>query len=229
MAGKFIGVILLVNGVCMAFAGSKYLFLAIGSLIFFGVSGLVFGVVNNLGLITMSSPKGLVIGLTIASGIVGALAAYFGYQIAQGYAASIVAGAVGACIAIMLTGGVKNKTVKLGIIFVSIFAGIYIGKMYNKYVKSIGTAVIGATMLMVGVAQYDPEAPEIFASGSIKSENGEDVFDLDEIKSDKKVAGRWIGYIGGFIVVSGLGSFVQLKYVASDDEDEDDMMNKDFA
>lgn len=26
-----------------------------------------------------------------------------------------------------------------------------------------------------------------------------------------------------------LGSFVQLKYVASDDEDEDDMMNKDFA
>jgi len=228
MAGKFIGVILLVNGVCMAFAGSKFLFLALASLIFFAVSGLVFGIVSNLGFITLSSPKGLVIGLTIASGIVGGIAAFFGYQLAQKYAASIVAGAVGACIALMLTGGVANKTIKLGIIFVAIIVGVYLGKQFNKYVKSIGTAIIGATMLVIGVAQYDPEAPEIFASGQITDDNG-DIFDIDEIKSDKTIAGRWIGYVGGFIVISCFGSFIQLKYVASDDEDEDDMMNKDFA
>ena len=33
----------------------------------------------------------------------------------------------------------------------------------------------------------------------------------------------------GHVVLAALGSFIQLKYVASDDEDEDDMMNKDFA
>jgi len=29
--------------------------------------------------------------------------------------------------------------------------GFYIGKTYNKYVKSIGTALVGATMLAFGV------------------------------------------------------------------------------
>lgn len=225
---KFVGVILIINGLCMTFAGSKFLFLALASLVFFGTFMITMVGLLNLGLVSKSSPKGLLIGVLIGASVIGGLAAYFGYALAQAYAGSIISGAVGASIAIMLTIKVHNSMIKSVIIVLAVFIGIYIGQQFNKYVKSIGTAIIGGTMLVAGIAQYDDSAPALFSEGSIKNEDGSS-FNIDEIKNDKKVAGRWIAYIGSWIVLVGLGSFIQLKYVASDDCDEDDMMNKDFA
>jgi len=52
--------------------------------------------------------------------------------------------------------------------------------------------------------------------------------DVDVSKLDK-VSAAFVLYLFGFICFTVFGSFIQMKYVAHDEEmDGDDMMNKEF-
>lgn len=79
-------------------------------------------------------------------------------------------------------------------------------------------------MLIVGIAQYDKNAPAVISEGDI-----DELPDTEDLPQDKKTIARYLAYVFGWVVLLCGGSFVQLKYIASDDCDEDDMMNKDFS
>jgi len=104
---------------------------------------------------------------------------------------------------------------KSAIIVVAAIIGVYIGRTFNKYVKSFGTAIVGATMLVVGVSMYD------------KKMSVDEIPSKDDLK-DKAMLGRYIGYSAGWIILTCLGTFIQLKFITADDCDDDDMMNKDY-
>ena len=146
---KFLGVILIVLGALMTFAGAKFLFYAIAAIIMVGVSGASFVLAFNLFLSSLS-------GVVQVAGLVGCIllgcaASYFTYQLAQSYAAAIISTAVGVSIALAVTSAMKNPVVKAVVLVLGGLVGFYIGKTFNKYVKSIGTAVIGSTMLVAGI------------------------------------------------------------------------------
>ena len=83
--------------------------------------------------------------------------AYFTFRFAEKYAAAIFACAGGAALGLILSSSVQNVHAKpAGVIFGGLIGG-YIGKQFNKYVKSIGTAIVGATMIVIGVSMYDPK------------------------------------------------------------------------
>lgn len=54
---KFFGVILIVNGALLCFAGSQYLFIALSGLIFLVVTGAIAGAANGLNFVSKDSPK----------------------------------------------------------------------------------------------------------------------------------------------------------------------------
>lgn len=140
------------------------------------------------------------------------------------YGASIIAFCLGGVIAAVVTAAaqVQDNMVKSVVIILACLLGFYLGQTYNKYMKSIGTAILGAFLISRGVASYDPKAPSIFTTGSLKVDDVE--FDADQLK-DK----RTIAYLAFVVVFSCIGSFVQLKFIAPPDEDKDDMFHPDNA
>lgn len=192
---KFLGAILIVNGIALLFFGSRYIFVVMSLVTGLFVFGVIVGGAYNVGVLNDPS-KGKVIGVGALGLVAGVLAAYFGHQLAVQYAVAILSSSVGVVGGLVFTKRLDNPIVT--IIACVILGGLSfkLGQAYNKYIKSIGTAVIGAFCLLTGIFSYaTPPNPELKE---------------DRVKS--------IGVMVATILATCLGSFVQLKYIAPDDE-----------
>mmetsp|Transcript_11081 Transcript_11081/g.18555 ORF Transcript_11081/g.18555 Transcript_11081/m.18555 type:complete len:225 (-) Transcript_11081:62-736(-) len=219
---RFIGAIEIVLGLVMCFLGSKFIFYVLRGLIFAGVNAFIWLMCYNLNLVKFNSGNGQLIIIGLFALVAGVGLAYALGNAAEKYGVAIIAGFSGAAIMFILLANVRISAFEKEIIcIVTGILFIYFGKNYNKYVKSAGTATIGSFFCMHGLGQYLGGFPDLM-----------DVAVIDDIEyntNDINQAAGFIGYIVGMILLACIGTYVQLKHIAPDDEDEDDMMNKDFA
>jgi len=224
---KFMGLICIVVGALLAFVGSKFIIYVFGTLVFTLFTIVLFGIGYSLHLINVEHPNksvGALVGFSVLSVLGGGALAYYSGRFVDMWAIPLIAGFCGGLVPFMLLGPLHLKSyVRLPIVFICAGVAVYLSKVLNKFIKSAGTAIIGSFFLMYGVGRYAGGFPDIASADTDSSES--------KIKvslghgSDAKKA---VGYIVGMVVCSVLGTFIQLKYIASDDDqkDADDFMNK---
>jgi hypothetical protein len=212
-----------VAGLLICFLGSKFLFYVLRALLFFGVAGFFWLALYNLNLTSFNdsnTPHLILFG--IISVVLGGAAAYFFGNFAEQYAASIIAGACGFAIAFMMLSNSKMSDDMVHLVSgIAALICAYFGRLYNKYIKSVGTALIGAFFTSQGIGYYAGGFPSFFNSFEIEGRSI-NLKDLD-------VSPKFLLYFCMIVVFTALGSFVQLKYIAPEDEEEDDMMKQEFA
>jgi len=192
----YMGVIGILVGGLMAFAGAKFLPGLFAATIGVFVTVAFYAICNNL-FFTLKTGTGIkVFVLIIALGL-SVAASYFGYKFASNWAVSVVAalaGAMGFKLLLSLC-GVMNDWAQLAAIILGAVAGAFIGRKVTYYVRTIGTAFLGSYILMRGCG---------FVFGGFP--NSAD--DMKNIHAGNKV----IYYFLGFIVVFIGGSVFQYKH-----------------
>lgn len=164
--------------------------------------------------------------MLLLSCIVSAALAYYSLGFANKYASSLLAAWCGGALVALLLSPITalDGKIKMCLIIIAAIAAFYFGKKVNKQIKSIGTAIIGSFFMMHGLGQYLGGFPPIVGSGVDIEINGKT---YDDVTNNLSAA--YILYLLGFIFFSGLGSYIQMKFVAHDDFElfghNDDMMN----
>ena len=217
--GKFLGLVEIALGVVFAFVGAKFIFFLLKVILFLVPFALTWLIPRNLNLLDSSSSKGLIAGIFVASIVLGILSAYFLGKVAEKYMVQILAGVAGVACAILLLGSLKNQMVKSLAVLVVGGLAVYLSKQFDKYIKTIGTAAIGAFLMMHGVSRYVGGFP---SSNTIQINNGQDI-EID-------VPNLAIAYIAGMAVITVVGSFIQLKFFPPKDfsVDDDDEMKAEY-
>lgn len=72
---------------------------------------------------------------------------------------------------------------------------------FNRLIKAISTAIIGAGMLCYGVGCYAGNFPSMFRLTKL------------DVKNFNDVNYYYIGYLVGFLFFSSIGTCIQLKYI----------------
>ena len=187
---KFIGIISIVVGLALAFAGSKFIPLVLGVLLGSGVFFFCF----LIGAVVING-TGAMIGLTVVGLILGGAAGYFGYKVLERYGTRVLA-FVSAAIGIMLLTTLIPQIPpagKLAAAFVGGIFGFVLSGYAKAYIESIGTAIIGSGMFVLGLDQYLPGLPDVLPkSGAQITQLGAATF----------------GYLAGFVVLVVIGSFI---------------------
>tara|TARA_B110001450_G_C17618465_1_gene480214 strand:+ start:348 stop:1511 length:1164 start_codon:yes stop_codon:yes gene_type:complete len=204
----FTGVILILVGGLMTFAGAKFLFQLVSAFVT-GITFIVFySICSNLFFDAKTAAWMKVIVLILALAL-GVAAAYFSYKLTTKFAIPIVAGAGGAFGFKLITNvaGIRNEYAALAIMIVGIAVGVFLGMKLNFYVKTIGTAFLGSYMFTRGLGYVFGGFPEV---GDVKK--------LHEIKGHDKILYYFLGFIALFIA----GSVVQYKLFHVEGEEKDD-------
>ena len=145
---RFFGFIILGLGVVMTFAGSKFIFYVLRAVIFIVVAGLSSGICYGVGFIEPTGGAKTWIGIIICLAA-GIAVAYCCGNLAEKFMVPLMA--------MLIAGGVTRKALSIvhiqGLVsFILIIAAMYAAFKYaekfNKYIKSIGTAIIGAMLLV---------------------------------------------------------------------------------
>lgn len=164
---KFMGVIEIILGLLLCFAGRKSIYVAFATLAFVATTGFVFAMAMNLNLIPGLSEgkKGGLIGVLCAATIIGGIAAYLFNKFAKAWA-TIIAGGI-ACamlIGVLIASTPASSTVKTVSIVVGFFAGGFIVTKLGKAYVEVGiTSLIGAIMFFMGCGSFDPNFPSMTA------------------------------------------------------------------
>lgn len=138
---------------------------------------------------------------------------------------SILGGWLGIVLVMFLLkmASIKNQNVLLGC---SLLAAVGFGMLANKFkagIKRLGTAFIGAFIVIRGIASYAGGLPSEFA------ESKEEAAALDY---GSKEAVFVYAYFAGFLVLGIFGFWVQRKYLELPEEDDskyDEMKGEDEA
>lgn len=216
---KFMGAIEIVLGLVLCFLGSKFIFYVIRFLIFIAVNAFTWLFCYNLNIVKFESGNKMVFVVAVVALVAGIAVAHYLGNFAERYGVAILSGFCGAAIAFVLLANLRiNSVTKQTIMIITGIAFVYFGANYNKYVKSVGTACIGAFFFMHGIGQYAGGFPELMDDIQVGDVN----YSMNNLKENP----GYIGYIAGMFIFTCVGSFVQLKYIAPDDEDEDDIMGK---
>ena len=80
--------------------------------------------------------------------------------------------------------------------------GAWVGRKCNKFVKCAGTSLIGSFFLFHGISHYAGGFPPL-------------VLEIQE-----NLTWKFYVYCAGMVVATIGGTYVQMKYIASDDVDE---------
>jgi hypothetical protein len=192
--GDFAGIIFILFGGVMCFAGSKFLFWIITTLIFVVSDALMFLLAFNL-FIDLKSPTGLVIGVLCFTTVVAGLIAYFGNKAAQKLAVPILGGCAGAALLdiTVKTFDVTNVYVNMAALVIGGAGGAYAGLHLDRHVKTISTAIIGSFLFFRGLGFYLPGYPGM-----------EMADDPENVEYDPTA----LAYIAGNIVFAILGAYV---------------------
>jgi len=208
--GPFLGIILLVFGTAMTFAGNKLLLLAFAALIFLGVTGATFMVVYNLFL--SNATMGVYVTVAIISSILGGVAAYFSQKFAKAWATTLLAawaGFVAISFLVKLV-GIYNQYATFTLTIIGTGLAAYFGRKLDKHIKSFGTAFIGSYLLIRGIGVYAGGYPS--ESAIAKQTEAGNVAEYNPLV--------W-AYFAGFIFFIVAGTFVQFKYLKKEDDKGD--------
>jgi hypothetical protein len=161
--------------------------------------------------------------------LVGGVAAYFASKFADKFAVPLIAAWCGGIITFLLIGPTKIPGgAKLAIlVLVAVITAYFSYKdTVQRYVKSVGTALIGSFILFYGIGRYVGGYPQIISTQSGSGGSIEDIA-IDNLNSQMGTMALF--YLGGTVLVAVLGTWVQLTYVVKEKEDEDDFMNSKNA
>lgn len=200
----FSGVLLILVGGLMTFAGAKFLFQLVSAVVTLVTTILFYLVVSNL-FFTVKTGAGLKIGLIVVALLLGLGAAYLSYKLTIRFAIPIVAGAGGAFGFKLISNlaGIRNEYAVIAILVVGIVVGAYAGFKLNEFVRTIGTAFLGSYILIRGAGFFFGGFPE-----------GADDVKVHEIKAHDKIVWYFVGFVVCFIA----GSVVQYKLFHHDED-----------
>jgi hypothetical protein len=207
---KFMGVVEILFGIFLCFAGARFYELVVQLLS--GVAGFVFilGLGNTFFVLGGASKVPLI--ATIVVGIIaGAAAGYFSKQLmVKKWDTILIMVLVGASLGFMLTSAF-NLAAWLKYLIIAAIAAVagYFGHKLGELIKVLGTAVIGSALLTHGAGAYIGGFPTM----------GERA--LIEMKSNW----GYIGYLVAWIVLAVGGFFVQKKFFS--EEKSKDAMHTD--
>jgi len=209
----FLGIILIVGGGGLTFAGAKLILIAFTLLVGLTVTGVLFMVTYNL-FIPSGSSSGLYIGVMIVCLLIGGVLGYLSQKFAKAWATTLLATWAGfvAMSLLVKAAGIYNSTAVICLSIAGAVGGGFLGKKLDKHIKSFGTAFIGSYLLIRGIGVY---------AGGYPSES-EIAKNAESGKVQKYDAMIW-AYLGMFVFFMVAGSFVQLKYLkAAEEEKKDD-------
>lgn len=197
------GVLEIAVGLLLVFAGARSVDITFGLSVFMVVSACCFALCYNLGLSSMilEGNIGVTIGIACVCAVVGGLAGHFSRKFAKEYFVQIIgAFAAGALAGVLLAPFDIPSWANIAIIVVAAMVAYKFVKEGKKYARAGVTAFLGAVLLCHGISSFLGGFPSL---------------SVDDLK-DKGLSASYIGYIAGMIVATGLGMFVQLKYLDDD-------------
>jgi len=155
----------------------------------------------------------LVVIVMIVCALIGLAVAFFSYKFSKAWAIPLVAAIGGAMLGLVLFKliGVHNGYVTIAGAVLGALGGGCLGKIFNRHVRSIGTAFIGSYLIIRGIGMY---------AGGYPSET-------DMIKHGShaaKGAAFWY-YFSGLIVLTIIGSLVQFRLFRDEGKDDGDAFN----
>lgn len=211
--GPFLGVIAIVFGALMTYAGAKFLFIVL-SLVVAGVGSFVsFILIFNL-FIPVTASKGVVGGAIALCLVLGLVLVFLTYKITTRAAVPFLAGFCGLFAARALYGltGLHIPVVRI-LFFVAGFAiCAYFGHKAQGHVKTIGTAFIGSNIIIGGVSMY---------AGNLDLPNDPNAL--------KNVPTAFWYYVFGWVFLFVSGSVVQKRLFADLEKEEDAFHDEDEA
>lgn len=154
--------------------------------------------------------------------IAGGVGAFYLTKFLDKFLLPIMAGVCGGLSAFMLISPMGLPAIA-AIILAAGAGGLaaYFAHYIHKYIKTIGTALIGAFMFVRGIGMF-----ELFGKyPSVFNHAAEGDADVEEMQ--KNIGKSALGYLACMIFFTALGSFVQLKYTCVDVADDDMMKVED--
>lgn len=190
----------------MTFAGAKFLFQLVASSIAMAVTIIFYFVISNI-FFTEKTHSGYKIFLIIVALGLGIGSAILSYKFSRAWAIPIVAaggGAMGIKL-LVTTFGVNNNWAQLAGMLVGAALGIYVGKKFNNFVRTVGTAFLGSYILIRGFG---------FVFGGFPD-------GVNDVKSVKNVNNKVVYYFIGFVLAFIAGSVVQYKLFHDENHEEE--------
>lgn len=225
---KFAGAISILLGLVLTFVGSKFILIVFGLLVFLLSQVIMWGILYNTHMFKpeeVEDKKGLILGLGVVVFALGGVGSYYMSRFADKFAVPLISGWCGGIVSFMLIGGIKMPgAAKLVIIAMVAGATVYYSYKVQRFVKSAGTAMIGAFILFNGIGKYVGGYPSIM---SAQSEGEAEDAAIEKLNSNAGAMALF--YLGGTVAFTILGTWFQLTYIQKVKEDEDDFMNKEDA
>lgn len=206
---KFLGLFLIAAGLIMTLRGGKFINYVVAGVVGAAASLVVFLACYSM-FLTDDVKTPTLVGVVVFSVAAGTLLSFMSYKFFKAMAVPIIAGAGGAVIALLLSklAGVGSAKADTVFVILGVFVGLYLGKLYNVYVRSFGTALLGSFLLVRGIGCYAPGWPADLGT-DIVSQQGKGIY----------------LYFAGFVLFTILGFMFQLKDYKDDEQEE----NKDDA
>jgi hypothetical protein len=153
--GPFMGVILIVFGALMTYAGAKFLFIVLSVAVAGVSSGLSFVLIFNL-FIPVTASKATVGFFLVLCILLGGVVVFLTYKVTTRAAVPVLAGFCGllalrACYGLT---GLRIPAVRILFMVGGFALGAFFGHKAQGHVKTIGTAFIGSNIIINGVSMY---------------------------------------------------------------------------
>lgn len=154
----YLGFILIIAGLALAFAGRKFVIPAFAFLIFLASSGLIFLICYNFLPAGTVSPVWLGV-LLFVSCLIGGFVAYVTKKFADEWSMSLLAAWGGIVLGLIIAkmAGVRSGAASLGIAGVGAVVGGCLGKKMNHLAKCAGTSFVGAFLTIRGAGMFAPQ------------------------------------------------------------------------
>lgn len=222
----------------MSFFGARFIMWVLGFLIFAAVQGVFFTISYSAGFIdpvsvynsqmTGGNKAIIAVIIGVVGLILGGVAAKYLINFAHKFLVPIIAFVCGSLAAFLFTSTLPLNGdlvfLKIGIDGVVGGACAFFSHRVQKYIKTVGTALIGSFMLYKGIGNYVggfPKLLDALQSGEIDQSELNDAY-------EGNMGQRAVLYLVGVVFTAILGSYIQLKVTCKEQAD-DDMMTKEFA
>lgn len=158
----------------------------------------------------VETKKGQIIAIGVVLFALGGVIAYYSAKFADKFAVSLIAGWCGGIFGFMTVGATTIPPLAQTFIVLAIAAAAaYYSFKVKRYIKSGGTAIIGAFILFNGIGKYAGGYPSFNKSHSDDETSAQKA--LEDMSDEQK--GMALFYLAGTIAFAVLGTWVQLTYV----------------